>query len=187
VCHATDYVCHLYLVSFFFWWGTYRADMLHDIIHSCCIKKRTLKTERNLNIDINSMSYLENPINFDPSCSFIRYRNSEFPLSLESLWDFLWLQYSEFPQILLQLRSNPEVEKLRHSVQIRSSSGHWQLSETINPELLVQLWYTSKHQKVSYKVDIGSSLRLHSIGSEKFRFRGIPDSVQNRISAAQST
>jgi hypothetical protein len=67
LCHRL-YVCHLYLASFFFWWGTYRADMLHDIIHSYCIKKLILKAKRNFKkIDSDSKSYLENPLNFDPS------------------------------------------------------------------------------------------------------------------------
>jgi hypothetical protein len=57
--------------------------------------------------------------------SFIWYWNSKFPLSLESLWNFIWLQYSEFPPILLQLSPNPKVEKLRHSVQSWHSHPHW--------------------------------------------------------------
>jgi hypothetical protein len=46
------------------------------------------------------------------------------------------------------------------------------------------LW---KVEKVSYNVDIGSFLRLHSIWGQKLRFHGILDSVQDRISAARST
>jgi hypothetical protein len=44
-----------------------RTTFCHDIIHSYCIKKRTLKTKKNLKFDSNSKSYLENPINFNPS------------------------------------------------------------------------------------------------------------------------
>jgi hypothetical protein len=40
--------------------------MLLGIIHSFCIEKRILKTKRNLKIDSESRSNLENPINFDP-------------------------------------------------------------------------------------------------------------------------
>jgi hypothetical protein len=39
----------------------YRADRLHGIIHSYCIKKLILKTKRNLKINPNLKSYLENP------------------------------------------------------------------------------------------------------------------------------
>jgi hypothetical protein len=42
-----------------------------------------------------------------------------------------------------------------------------------------------KVDKVSYNVGIQSSQSLHSIWNEKFRFRTIPDSVRNRISAAR--
>jgi hypothetical protein len=61
----------------FFWWGTYRADMLHDIIHSYFIKKRILKIKRNLKIDSNSKPYLENPINFSASW---------FPCLISKFW-----------------------------------------------------------------------------------------------------
>jgi hypothetical protein len=38
---------------------------------------------------------------------FIRHQNSEFPLSLQSLWNYLWLWYPIFPQMLLRLCSKP--------------------------------------------------------------------------------
>jgi hypothetical protein len=39
--------------------------MLHGIIHSYCIKKRTLESQKKLKkIDCNLKSYLENPTNF---------------------------------------------------------------------------------------------------------------------------
>jgi methyl coenzyme M reductase subunit D len=44
-----------------------------------------------------------------------------------------------------------------------------------------------KVQKVIYEVGIGSFLRLHSIWSQKLKFHETPDSVQDRILAAQST
>jgi hypothetical protein len=43
------------------------TNMLHDIIHSYCIKEQTMKIKRNLKIDSNSKSYLENSINFNAS------------------------------------------------------------------------------------------------------------------------
>jgi hypothetical protein len=64
LCHW-QYVCHLYLVNLFFWWGTYRDDMFYGIIYSYCIKKRTLKAKRNLKVDSNWKWYLENPIDFN--------------------------------------------------------------------------------------------------------------------------
>jgi hypothetical protein len=68
LCHRL-YICHIYFATFFFWRGTYRADMLHGIVHSYCIKNLFLKTKRNLKIDSNSKSYLENLSNFKPSWS----------------------------------------------------------------------------------------------------------------------
>jgi hypothetical protein len=44
-----------------------------------------------------------------------------------------------------------------------------------------------KAKKVGYDVGFGRFLRLHSIWSEKSRFHGTPDSVQDRVSAARST
>jgi hypothetical protein len=44
-----------------------------------------------------------------------------------------------------------------------------------------------KVEKVIYEVGIESLLRLHSIWSRKLRFCRTPDSVQDRISGAQST
>jgi hypothetical protein len=55
LCHWL-FICHLYLMSLFFWWGTYRANMLPVIIHSYCIKKQTLKNKRNFKkIDSDSL------------------------------------------------------------------------------------------------------------------------------------
>jgi hypothetical protein len=46
---ATAYTYTIYIWHpFFFWWGTYRANMLHDIIHSYSIEKQILKHKRNL-------------------------------------------------------------------------------------------------------------------------------------------
>jgi hypothetical protein len=89
-----------------------------------------------------------------------------------------------FLQILLQLSPNQEVKKLVRISPIRISSSH-QLSETITSELLARLWCMSnyhKFEKASYNVGIGSFLRLHWISNEKFKIRGIPDFVHNRIS-----
>jgi hypothetical protein len=66
---ATDYTYAIYILQPFFWRGTYRADILHGIVHSYCIKNIILKTKRNLKIDSNSKSYLENLSNFKPSWS----------------------------------------------------------------------------------------------------------------------
>jgi hypothetical protein len=46
---------------------TDRTAFYSGILHSYCIKKRTLKTKRNLKTDSNSKSYLKNLINFKPS------------------------------------------------------------------------------------------------------------------------
>jgi hypothetical protein len=54
----------------------------------------------------------------------------------------------------------------------------------ITSSLFIRFEYMSNDWKVSYEFGIGSFLRLQSIWDEKFRFSGIPDSVQNRISAA---
>jgi hypothetical protein len=45
---ATNYTYAIYIGKLFLLVRTYRADMLHDIIHSYCIKKQTLKTKINL-------------------------------------------------------------------------------------------------------------------------------------------
>jgi hypothetical protein len=47
---------------------------------------------------------------------FVRYQNSEFPSSLESLWNLLLPWYSEFPLALLLLSPNSEVDKSLPSV-----------------------------------------------------------------------
>jgi predicted DNA-binding protein (MmcQ/YjbR family) len=77
----------------FFWWGTYRADMLHGIIHSYCIKKIILKTKINLKIDSNLESYLENHSRFKPSWSF--HLASKFWVST------LFTKLMEFPMTLI--------------------------------------------------------------------------------------
>jgi hypothetical protein len=41
--------------------------MLHDIIHSYCIKKQTLESQKKLKTDYNSKSYLDNPTKFTTS------------------------------------------------------------------------------------------------------------------------
>jgi hypothetical protein len=109
LCHWL-YVRHLYFVSFFFWWGTYMADMLYGIINSYCIQKQILKTKRNLKKLTPIWGHISRIL---PTStlhgSFVRYWNSEFPLSLKSLWNSLWLWYSEFPLILHQLSLNPKV------------------------------------------------------------------------------
>jgi hypothetical protein len=67
-CHQL-HVRHSYLAPFFFLRGTYRARMLHGIIHSYCIKNLILKTKINLKINFNLKSYLENSSQFNPSWS----------------------------------------------------------------------------------------------------------------------
>jgi hypothetical protein len=119
--------------------------------------------------------------------SFIQYRDSEFPLSLRILWNSLWLRYSEFLQILLSLSSNFEVDKLCHSVQIRISSSHLQISETITAELLARFWCMSncrKFEKVSYNVGIESFLILYWIWGQKFRFLRLLNFAQDRNSSS---
>jgi hypothetical protein len=111
----------------FLWRGMYRIDMLPDIIHSYCIKKQILKTKINFFFK-TKLILIQNPIFIIQSIStldgsFVRCQNSEFPLSLQILCNSLQLRYSEHSQILLSLSSNPEVDRLRHSVKIRNSSS----------------------------------------------------------------
>jgi hypothetical protein len=149
--------------------------MLYDIIHSYCIKKRTLKTKRNFKIDFDLKSYLENPSIFNTSL-FLR------PVS--KLWvSTLIRKLTKLPTTLL-IRVSSDLASIKPKSwsqevisfdPIRIFSSHRQISETITPESLVRLWHMSKHrkvEKVSYDVSIRSFLRLHSIWSEKSRFCG---------------
>jgi hypothetical protein len=105
ICHRL-YVRHLYLASFLFWWGAYSADMLHGIIHSYCIRKLMLKTKRNLKINSNSKSYLENPSNLNPLC---------FLHPVSKFWVFsLPRKHMEFPMTsILRAPSNLAPIKLK--------------------------------------------------------------------------
>jgi hypothetical protein len=127
----------------------YRADMLHSIIHSYCIKKRTLKIKRNLKKSTPIQSHI---LRILPTSTlhgpFVRYWNSEFSLSLESLCNSLWLQYSEFPPDLASIKLKFQSQEIMSFGQIEIFSNHRQLSETITPELLVWLWHLSNRQKV---------------------------------------
>jgi hypothetical protein len=185
-CHRL-YVRHLYLVSLFFWWGMYKTDILHDIILSYFIKKWTLKTKKKLKKSFLIQSHI---LRFLPTStihgSFVQYQNFESPSSSESLWNFLRLQYSECLQILLRLCFNPEVEKLQRSVQIRIFSSHWQLSETITPKPLVQLWCMNNcgmPEKVTYNLGFQSFLSFQFEGCQKFEVPKSYRPVQTKISS----
>jgi hypothetical protein len=96
--------------------------------------------------------------------SFVRYRSSELPSSLESLYNSPRLQYLEFSKILLQLHSNSEVKKSRHSVQIKIFSSSQQLSVIATPESLIRLRHMGSHrkdEKVSRNVGMGGFQRWH--------------------------
>jgi hypothetical protein len=110
------HVRHRYLVTFLLWRGTYRADMLHDIIHSYYIKKQILKTKRNLKSIPNRSHILRILPTLPLHSFFVRYQNSELPPSLESLWNPLWPWYSKFSLVSLLLSPNSEVDKSLPSV-----------------------------------------------------------------------
>jgi hypothetical protein len=89
ICHRLC-VRHLYLAKVFFWEERIGLTYCHVIIHSCCIKKQIMKTKGNF----KKLTLIWNHIlRILPTStlhvSLVRCLNSEFPSSLENLWDFL--------------------------------------------------------------------------------------------------
>jgi hypothetical protein len=159
--------------------------MLHDTIHSYCIRKLILETKRNLKKSIPIQSHISRiPSTSTLNSSFVRYRSSEFPPSLESLWNFLWLWYSGFPSISLRLSPNSEVAKPFPSIQTKISSSHQQISTIITSESLVGLRHMGsrqKSEKVSYNIGIQCFLRFHPNWGQKLRILRMLKFVQDRI------
>jgi hypothetical protein len=165
-------VRHLYLAKkLFYWWGTYRTDMLHGIILSYCIKKQILKIKRNLKIDSNSKPYLEKPINYNASW-FLRMI-SKFWVSplFRKLMEFPMSLIFRVPPIWLQLSPNPKVENLCHSVQIRNSSStptcrdhnFWTIGR-----MRVYLYFLEGYQNCLPLLYCSFLLFLHQIQSARF-------------------
>jgi hypothetical protein len=167
-----------------------KTTCCHDIIHSYCIKKRTLKTEGKLKIGSNSSHISRILSTLTLHRSFVRYQSSEFPPYLESLYNSLHLWYSKLHQISLQLSPNSEIDKLLPLVQTRISSSQRQLSTIKTLGSLVRLSHLSNRQKVEkvrYNVGIEGFLRWHLDWGQKSSFLRMLNFIQNRILAARPT
>jgi hypothetical protein len=176
----------------YIWWAfllvrTDRTACCHGIVHSHCIKKRTLKTKRNLKIDSNSNSYLDNPINFDPSW-FLRLV-SKFWVStiFGNLMEFPMTSIFRVSPDLTSIKPKSHSRSVSPSVQTGISSGYWQLSMFVTSESLIGLRHMGNRQKaekISYNISMEGFLRWPLNWHQSRRFFRMFNSAQDRIIAA---
>jgi hypothetical protein len=118
--------------------------------------------------------------------SFIQFQSSEFPPSLESLWNALWPWSSELPPCfkwaqILKSRSY----SIRFKPEFPAATDNF--STVITPESLIGLRHMGSRQeaeKVSYDVGIEGFLRWLLNWGQNRRFLIMFNFTQNRTSAA---
>jgi hypothetical protein len=105
-----NYVCHLDLATFFFWWGLIGPLVVIASYIHVASRSEPWKPKRNLKINFDLKSYLENHINFSASW-FLRVV-SKFWVST------LFRNLMQFPTTLI-FRVFPDLASIRHKFQNR--------------------------------------------------------------------